>query len=81
MLYAAGTETTSHSVYWAVNLLASHPQIQRKCQQQIDEVIGRERQPSMSDRVNLPYVDAFIHELQRYSAIVPFPPLHINIGN
>jgi cytochrome P450 len=79
MLYAAGTETTSHTVYWAVNLLASYPEIQRKCHEEMDEVVGRERQPSMADRVNLPYTDAFIHEVQRYSAIVPFPPLHINI--
>ncbi|KAM6963011.1 cytochrome P450 2J2-like [Aplochiton taeniatus] len=70
-MFLAGTETTSMTLQWALIFLIKHPHIQEKVQAEIDSVIGRCRQPTMTDRPNLPYTDAVIHEVQRMGNIVP----------
>lgn len=41
-----------------------------------DTVIGRDRQPRLSDRIQLPYIEAFILEIYRYTSFVPFTIPH-----
>ncbi|XP_064111559.1 cytochrome P450 2L1-like [Macrobrachium nipponense] len=38
-LFGAGSETTSSTIRWLIALLATHPEIQRKMQKEIDEVV------------------------------------------
>ena len=49
-LFIAGTETTSTSLLWLILLLASHPEIQEKVQQEIDAHVTRDEMPSMEHR-------------------------------
>ena len=49
-LYVAGSETTSTSIRWTVLLLTKHPEVQRKAQETIDEVVPKDRQPALEDR-------------------------------
>nr|XP_015211234.1 PREDICTED: cytochrome P450 2J2-like [Lepisosteus oculatus] len=70
-LFIAGTETTTTSLRLALLYMIKYPDIQKKVQAETDRVIGKERQPSMADRVHLPYTDAVIHETQRYGNTVP----------
>ena len=49
-------------------LMALHPEVQEKCQKEIDEVLGS-KSPTIEDINELTYVMATIMEIQRYSVI------------
>ena len=68
-----GIETTSSALASFVGLMAGFPKIQQQIQEEIDNVIGQ-REPSLSDRENMPFVEATIFELLRYA-----DPVTINL--
>ncbi|KAM3876144.1 cytochrome P450 2J2-like [Diretmus argenteus] len=70
-LFAAGTETTTTTLHWGLLYMIHYPHMQEKVQAEIDTVISSSRQPSMTDRENMPYTDAVIHEIQRMGNIFP----------
>ena len=45
-----------------------HQDVYAKAQQTIDEVVGNHRLPDLSDREELPYVDAILKEVYRLAA-------------
>uniref|UniRef100_A0A3Q3W3N1 Uncharacterized protein n=1 Tax=Mola mola TaxID=94237 RepID=A0A3Q3W3N1_MOLML len=75
-LYLAGTETTSSTIRFALNVMIRYPKIQETMQQEISTVIGQERCPYVDDRKSLPFTDAVIHEIQRLLDIVPMSVPH-----
>ncbi|XP_033627066.1 steroid 17-alpha-hydroxylase/17,20 lyase-like isoform X1 [Asterias rubens] len=75
-LFDAGTETTTLTLHWAVAALAEHPEIQERIAQEIDDVIGRDRLPSLDDKGTLPYTEATLLELLRYGSVVPLGVPH-----
>ena len=48
-----------------------------RVQAEIDTVIGSSRQPSMSDRDDMPYTNAVVHEMQRMANIIPLGLVHM----
>ncbi|CAI5639964.1 unnamed protein product, partial [Oreochromis niloticus] len=76
-LFGAGTETTTTTLHWGLLYMIHYPDIQKKVQAEIDAVAGSCRQPSTSDRENMPFTDAVIHEIQRMGNIIPLNVVHM----
>ncbi|CAG7821182.1 unnamed protein product [Allacma fusca] len=68
-LFVGGSETTSTTLSWMCAYLIHHPQVQHKLQEEIDQVVGKERLPALADRPSMPYTEAVISEVLRYSSI------------
>lgn len=54
-----------------------HPDIQKKCQAEIDAVCNNERLPDIADRDQLPYLSATMKELMRWQPVSPLGTFHI----
>ena len=75
-LFGAGTETTTTTLYWALLYMIAFPDIQSRVQQEIDDAAGRNRLPRLSDKPELPYTEAVLHEVQRIGSIIPLGVPH-----
>nr|BAH22519.1 flavonoid 3' hydroxylase [Tricyrtis hirta] len=70
-LFTAGTDTTSSTVEWALAELIRHPTLLHKAQQELDNVVGRQRLVSETDLPNLPFLQAIIKETFRLHPSTP----------
>nr|XP_054766000.1 cytochrome P450 2J2-like [Lytechinus pictus] len=76
-LLTAGTDTTAVTTSWGILYLASHPDVQKKVQEELDAIIGHGRQPNIDDRANLPYCDATLMEIMRIRPVGPIALPHM----
>uniref|UniRef100_A0A2R8MKE3 Cytochrome P450 2D6 n=1 Tax=Callithrix jacchus TaxID=9483 RepID=A0A2R8MKE3_CALJA len=76
-LFLAGMVSTSITLAWGLLLMILHPDVQRRVQQEINDVIGQARPPEMGDQTRMPYTTAVIHEVQRFGDIVPMNMPHM----
>uniref|UniRef100_A0A8C6XM74 Cytochrome P450 2J2-like n=1 Tax=Naja naja TaxID=35670 RepID=A0A8C6XM74_NAJNA len=80
-LLTAGSETTAGTLRWALLYLVAFPEIQEKCQKEIDSFLGSNSNLQCEDREKLPYTNAVIHEIQRCTTVVPLGVPHTPIQN
>lgn len=71
-LFVSGTETTATSICWGVLQFLHQPEIQKKCFEEVERVIGFNRIPTMLDKPNMVYLEATINEILRWANITPF---------
>jgi len=70
-LYSGGADTTVSSIYAFFLAMVLHPEVQRKAQKELDDVVGRDRLPRFSDREDLPYINALVLEVLRWHTVTP----------
>ncbi|KAL3858774.1 hypothetical protein ACJMK2_009027 [Sinanodonta woodiana] len=75
-LFGGGSETSATSIIWALLHFLHFPEIQRKCFEELDRVVGRDRLPSLKDKENMPYLEATILEVLRVYPVIPLPMPH-----
>ncbi len=69
-LFTAGAETTANTLDFAMFYLMLNPRVQRKIQEEVDEVLGS-RLPRLKDRQSMPYTEATLLETQRMCNVIP----------
>ncbi|KAK7677845.1 hypothetical protein QCA50_019157 [Cerrena zonata] len=70
-VYAAGTETTATVMMTFMLAMVRYPDVYRKLQEEINQVVGSERLPDCDDRQALPYTECVIKETYRWRTPVP----------
>jgi len=67
-LMSAGSETVATTMNWVILFLTIHPEVQKKCFEEIEETIGQDT-VALSDTDRLNYCQATIAEIQRVSQV------------
>ncbi|KIK53616.1 hypothetical protein GYMLUDRAFT_250204 [Collybiopsis luxurians FD-317 M1] len=67
----AGAHTPVSALMFWVLAMVTHPHVQKKAQEELDRVVGRNRLPNLEDRPNLPYIEAIIKEVLRWHPVTP----------
>ncbi|TFK40528.1 cytochrome P450 [Crucibulum laeve] len=74
--YAAGADTTVSSIGTMFYALSTHPEVQKKAQNEIDTIVGPHRLPTFEDRSSLPYTEAIFREILRWRPVLPLGVYH-----
>ncbi|KAF2320211.1 hypothetical protein GH714_025950 [Hevea brasiliensis] len=70
-MFFAGSETTSAATEWAMAELLRKPEAMRKVKEELNEVVGENRNVEESDIEKLPYLQAVVKEALRLHPSVP----------
>ncbi|KAK3788776.1 hypothetical protein RRG08_029224 [Elysia crispata] len=71
-MFNAGSETTATTLQWLLFYMANNPDIQARCQREIDDVLGDGQRVTYSDRSRLKYTEATVLEVLRVRPVAPF---------
>ena len=70
-LTEGGSDTSASIITAFVQAMVAYPEVQKKAQKQIDEVIGDDRSPNWQDYARLPYVAQCVKEALRWRPVTP----------
>lgn len=70
-LFAAGTDTSSSTVEWAIAELIRHPELMKQAQQEMDIVVGKDRLVTELDLNQLTFLQAIVKETFRLHPSTP----------
>ncbi|CAH1413282.1 unnamed protein product [Lactuca virosa] len=71
-LFAAGTDTTSSSLEWAMTEILCNPHTLTKAQEELEDVIGKGKMVEESDILRLPYLGCILKETLQIHPPIPF---------
>ncbi|ETW77258.1 cytochrome P450 monooxygenase 4 [Heterobasidion irregulare TC 32-1] len=75
-MYIAGSDTVGCTYDVFLLALVEYPDVQKRAQEEIDLVVGRDRLPDYDDRPRLPYINAVCQELMRWRMVTPLGVVH-----
>ncbi|EEB91183.1 hypothetical protein MPER_10497, partial [Moniliophthora perniciosa FA553] len=70
---------TASTLGWLVLAMVRFPETQRKAQEELDNVVGRTRIPTLDDMENLPYLRAIVKEALRWRSPAPMGVFHASL--
>lgn len=65
----AGSDTTASVLLTFILAMASHPEVLKKAQEELDSVCGPDRSPNWDDCKQLTYMPAIINEVSLYCVL------------
>lgn len=75
----AASSTTSDELMGFLMAMVTHPDVQRRAQEELDSVVGTNRLPKLEDMESLPYIRGCVKETLRWmpttALLVPHSPL------
>ncbi|KAL4218007.1 Cytochrome P450 1A1 [Mactra antiquata] len=77
-LLGAGVNTTHRTLMWMLLYMLAYPDIQKRVQQEIDEVVP-DRSVTLKDKKNLTFTEAVYLEVNRIVSHLPFSVPHYTI--
>ena len=75
-LFLAGMETTSSALLWTILYLLHHPEVQKRVHEELDNIVGPDKLPSLDDKDKLHFTNAVLHESFRVTSFVPMSVPH-----
>ncbi|KDQ28281.1 hypothetical protein PLEOSDRAFT_157857 [Pleurotus ostreatus PC15] len=75
-IHSGGTETTSAGLALFSMAMILHPECQKRGQEEIDLVVGKDRLPTFADKDSLPYVTCIMEEILRWHPSLPLGVAH-----
>lgn len=70
-MLAASMDTSATVVEWIMSDLIKHPRVMKKVQQELEEVVGKDRMVEESDLDNLKYLEMVMKESMRLHPVAP----------
>ncbi|TFY83920.1 hypothetical protein EWM64_g94 [Hericium alpestre] len=74
--YLAGADTTMSVIATFFLAMTMYPEVQRRAQEELDQVVGKDRLPDFTDEPSLPYTTAVMKEVLRWQQVAPFAIPH-----
>ncbi|THU99260.1 cytochrome P450, partial [Dendrothele bispora CBS 962.96] len=83
VMISAGAETTAAVMSWLMLAMTLKPEVQRKCHEELHNVVGRHRMPNFNDYESLPYICAVVREILRWRPVTvdPIGLQHMSIAD
>uniref|UniRef100_A0A914BVR7 Cytochrome P450 n=1 Tax=Acrobeloides nanus TaxID=290746 RepID=A0A914BVR7_9BILA len=75
-LFEGGQETTSDTILWCIIHLMLNPKIQQKVQEELENVVGKNKLITVQEKPMLPFMQAVINESQRIANLLPINVRH-----
>ncbi|PIK35768.1 putative cytochrome P450 2C21-like isoform X1 [Apostichopus japonicus] len=76
-VFAAGLDSTATMLIWFVLLLTKYQDVQKKLREEVINVIGTGRLPTLKDRDAMQYVHAVMQETHRFVSVAPMAMFHM----